>query len=142
MLFRKRIAGVRCLQKMNPIIFLPLVIAIVIAITSCTATKGSIVILENKNGKEFTMDLKEWRGENKGQLFLNRDDVLQIGVTRESGVINLTVSGKKGSEPYTGNDLQSGIFTVTMSETDEYVIKITGDSANGSLAIKNLGNLK
>ena len=88
------------------------------------------------------MDLKEWRGENKGQLFLNRDDVLQIGVTRESGVINLTVSGKKGSEPYTGNDLQSGIFTVTMSETDEYVIKITGDSANGSLAIKNLGNLK
>ena len=58
MLFRKRIAGVRCLQKMNPIIFLPLVIAIVIAITSCTATKGSIVILENKERKGIHNGLK------------------------------------------------------------------------------------
>lgn len=138
--FRKRTAGVRCIRKMNPIIFLPLVIAIIIAISSCTATKGSIVILENPNGTGFTMDFKEWSAKNKCELSLNRDDVLQIEVARESGEITLTVSGKNGSEPYTGNDLESGIFTVAVSETDEYMIRITGKDATGKVTVKNLGS--
>jgi len=31
------------------------------------------------------------------------------------------VSGKNGSEPYTGNNLRSGLFTVTVSETDYFL---------------------
>lgn len=140
MLFRKQNAGMRCVQNMNPVIILPLVIAIIIALTACTATKGSIVILENPNGTGFTMDFKEWSTKNKCELSLNRGDVLQIEVVRESGEITLTISGKNGSEPYTGNDLESGIFTVAVSETDEYVIRITSKDATGKITVKNLGN--
>ena len=71
---------------------------------------------------------------------LSRGDVLQVEVERESGEIALTVSGKNGSEPYTGNDLVTGIFTITVFETDEYVFRITGKDATGKITVKNLGS--
>jgi len=125
---------------MSRIIIVPLVIAIVSTISACTATKGSIVILENVNGAAFTMDFKEWSTTDKCELSLNSGDVLQIGVVREDGVIGLEVNGKKGSEPYTGNRLESGVFTVTVSETDEYLIRITGKDATGTVTVKNVGS--
>ena len=48
MLFRDQNGKTRRKQKMSPIIFLPLLIAIVVAVSSCTAIKGSIVILESQ----------------------------------------------------------------------------------------------
>jgi len=124
---------------MHPIIFLPLLIATIIAISACGAAKGGIVILENPHGTGCTMDFQQWSAKNKCELSLDRDDVLQIQVARENGQIALTISGKNGSEPYTGNDLRSGVFTVTVSETDDYVIRITGNDATGKITVKSLG---
>ena len=140
MLERKQKIGIRCVPNMNPAIFLPLAIAIIIALTACTAVKGSIVILENPEGTGFTMDFKEWSAKNKCELILHRNDILQIEFDRESGEINLAVSGKNGSQPYAGNRLESGLFTVAIAETDEYVIQITGSNATGKLTVKNLYN--
>ena len=125
---------------MHPIVFLPLFIAIIISISACSATNGSIVILENPNGTGFTMDFKKWSSTNKCELSLNKGDVLQIEVVREDGKIALTVSGKNGSEPYTGNNLKTGVFTVTVSEKDRYVIRITGKDATGKVTVKNMGS--
>ncbi|HHV72639.1 MAG TPA: hypothetical protein GXX38_08545 [Clostridia bacterium] len=121
------------------IIFLPLVIAIIIAITILCVSKGSIMILENPNGTGFTMSLKKWSSKNKCELFLNKGDVLQIEVDREGGRIALVVRGKNGSEPYTGNNLKTGIFTVTVAATDKYAIQIIGKDATGKVTVKNLG---
>lgn len=140
MLFRKQTAGMRCVLNMNPVIFLPLAIAIMIALAACTAPKGGIVILETPNGTGFTMKFKEFGARNKCELPLKKDDELQIEISRDDGEIALTISGKNGSEPYKGNDLQSGIFTVAVSETDEYVIMITGGNATGNVTVKNLGS--
>lgn len=140
MLFKKQNAGMRGVRNMNPVIFLPLVIAIIIALSSCGATKADIVIRENPNGIGFTMDFEEWSAQNKCEMSLNRDEVLQFEITRESGDIALMVSGQNGSEPYAGNDLESGIFTVAVSETDEYVIRISGKDATGKITVKNLGS--
>ncbi|HPO78104.1 MAG TPA: hypothetical protein PLI23_13155 [Thermoclostridium caenicola] len=136
MLFRKQSGRIRRIQNMHPIIFLPLLIAIIIAISACSAPKGSIVILENPNGTGFTMDFKKWSSKSKCELSLNKGDVLQIEVFREDGEIALMVSGNSGSEPYTGNNLKSGLFTVTVSETDKYDIQITGKDATGKVMVK------
>lgn len=125
--------------KQNSIIrriILPLVFAMIIAITACSTPKGSIVILENTNGTGFTMDFKEWSSSDKCELSLNKDDVLQVEVIREGGEIALEIRGKMGSEPYTGNHLESGVFTVKVSETDQYVIQITGKNASGKVIVK------
>ena len=126
---------------MRPLIFLPLVIAIIVTISACSAPKNSIVILENPNGTGFIMDFKEWSSKNKCELSLNKGDVLQIEVVREDGKIALMISGKNGSEPYTGNNLESGVFTVTVSETDKYAIRITGKNATGKVMVKNVGSI-
>lgn len=138
MLFGNRDAKIIRIRTMNLIILLPVLIAVVAAISACSAPKGSIVILENPKGRGFTADFKEWNANNKCELSLNRGDVLQIEVAREAGEIALAVSGKKGSEPYTGNDLKPGVFTVTVSETDDYLIRITGKDATGKVAVKRI----
>ena len=104
-----------------------------------TPTKGIIVILEDGHGTGFTMDFRGYSERNKCELHLSKGDVLQVEVIRENGTIALTVSGKSGSEPYTGNDLKSGIFTITVSETDDYVFGIMGKKATGKIIVKNLG---
>ncbi len=104
-----------------------------------SASNGSIVILGNPNGKSFTMNFTQFNSKNKCELSLLGGDVLQVEVTRDSGKIALTVSGKNGDEPYTGNDLESGIFTIAVSETDEYVFQITCKDATGKITVKNLG---
>jgi len=146
MLFRKQNTGVeqdlriRRFKNMHPIVFLPVFIAILIAISNCSKPKGTIVILENPDEKGFIMDLKDWTSKNKCELFLNKGDELQIQVAHESGQIDLAVTGKNGSEPYTGNDLKSCLFTVKVSETDNYRIWIIGNGATGKVIAKNVGS--
>jgi hypothetical protein len=120
-------------------IIIALLAAITVLLMACTAPKGGIVILENLRGTGFTMEFKEFSAKNKCELSMEKDDVLQIEVSRDGGEIALNIRGKNGSEPYTGNDLQSGLFTVTVSEADEYVVAITGDNAAGNVAVRNLG---
>jgi hypothetical protein len=127
------------IQNVHPIVFLPLFIAILITITNCTAAKGSIVISENPDGTAFTMDFKEWSSQNKCELSLNAGDVVQIEVVREGGEIAFAVSGKSGSQPYEGNRLESVRFTVTVSETDDYVFRVTGKKATGKITAKKVG---
>jgi len=128
----------RRINNMHPIVFLPLFIAIIIVISNCSASKGSIVILENLDGTGFTMDLKQWSSKNKCELSLKEGDVLQIEVEHEDGEIDLFIIGQKGSEPYTGNNIKSILFTVTVSETDKYEIRITGKKATGKVTVKNV----
>jgi hypothetical protein len=98
------------------------------------------VILENGRGTGFTMDLKEYNSKSKCELSLVKGDVVQVEIECKEGEIALMVSGKNGSEPYTGNNLKSGIFTVTVPETDEYIMRITGKNATGQVMIKNVGS--
>lgn len=126
------------IQNVHPIVFLPVFIAIIIVTSSCISAKGSIKILENMNGTGFSMDFKEWSSQNKCEMSLKKGDEVQIEVENKGGEIALSVNGKKGSEPYTGNDLKSIKFTVTISETDEYVFNVAGKKATGTIVVKNL----
>jgi hypothetical protein len=103
-------------------------------------SKGEIVILEDGNGTGFTMSLKEYNFRNKCELSLNKGDVVQIEIEHEGGIINFTVTGKRGSEPYTGNDMKSGIFTITVSETDDYIFSVRGKAATGDIIVKIINN--
>lgn len=117
-----------------------IIIAATLLLAACSAPEGGIVILENPSGTEFTMEFKERSAKDKCELSLKKEDTVQIEITRDGGEIALTVSGKNGGEPYTGNDLESGIFTIAVSETDEYVFRITGKDATGKITVKNLGS--
>lgn len=118
------------------LILLFVMIAMISSVTACQTPKGGIVILENPKGTGFTADFNDWSNKNKCECSLSKGDVLQIEVERDKGRIDLTISGEKGSEPYTGNDLETGVFTVTVSETDVYVVRMTGKNATGKITVK------
>lgn len=126
MLFRKMTAGI--------------ILAAILLLSACAAPKGGIVILENPQTKGFTMEFRKYNEKDKCKLSLAEGDELLVEVTRDSGKIALAVSGRNGSEPYTGNDLRTGTFTVTVHETDEYEFTITGKDATGKISVKNLGS--
>lgn len=120
-------------------VILAFVMAVAAVLGACSGHgKGGIVILEDVRGDGFTMEFKEWSAKNKCELSLNSGDMLQMEMFREDGEFSMTVSGKKGSEPYAGKDLQSGLFTITVSESDEYVFAITGEDATGSFKCNKL----
>lgn len=126
MLFRKVIIGI--------------VLSVIILLPACAAPDGSIVILEDPDESSFTMDFTKYNGKSKCELSLDDGDVLQVEVTRDSGEIAFSISGKNGSEPYTGNDLESITFTTAVSETDEYVFRINGKDATGKILVKKCNN--
>lgn len=121
---------------MHPKVFLPVFIVALIVISSCVNGKGTVVILESPNGTGFTADFKDWGDNNKCELTLDAGDILQIELELGSGQIDLEICGKSGSVPYTGNLLESGLFTVGVSETDRYEIKLNGKNATGKIAVK------
>lgn len=123
---------------MHPIIFLPLFIAAIIIISNYYTQRGSIVILEKPDGSGFTINLQEWNSKNKCELFLKKGDVIQIEVTKEEGEIGLLLRGKNGSEPYEGNGLKTTVFTVTISETDNYIFYVSGKKASGKIKVLTL----
>lgn len=142
MLSRKIIMG-KGSEKMNIIILLGVLnLLLAFSLSACAAPKGSIVILEDGRGTGFTMDMKKFNSRNKCELSLAAGDEIQVKVEHEGGKMAFSVNGKNGSEPYAGNDLESGIFTVTVSETDDYVFGITGKDATGKITVKNLGRDK
>jgi hypothetical protein len=138
MLFKKRSTELRRIRKMNPVIFLPLAIAIVIALTSCGEARGSIIILENRQGTGCEMEFKEWSAENKCELTLHANDKLEIEIACESGSVSLDIRGKSGVKAYMGSGLETGSFTVQVPEAGEYIIAVKGRSASGRIDIKNL----
>jgi len=141
MFYEKRKNKVRRKRIMDPIVFLPVFIAIIIVISACSKKKGTFTLLEDPNDAGFIMDFKEWSQKNSCKLLLNEGDTLQIEVDREDGEIALKVSSRKGNEPYTGKKLESGLFTVTVAETDNYDIVISGKNATGKVSIKKLESI-
>jgi len=139
MLFEERGVNVRRPKKIR-LIALLLMMAVIVEISACAVSKGSIVILENGEGTGFTMKFSDWSAKNKCELSLDKDDVLQFEIELDEGKIDLSVNGKKGSEPYTGNIHKSGLFTVKVSEKDTYEIRIKGRNATGKVKVINLGS--
>lgn len=111
---------------------------ILLTLTACGATKGSIVIIENMNGSGCEINFSEWTDQNKCELSLNKNDELQVEIVCESGDIALSICGENGQNAYSGNGLETGVFTVTVFEADTYMIGIAGKSATGSIAIQSL----
>lgn len=130
-------AGIKRGGRTLPAVILVLLfLAVITAITICFAQKGSIVILENPDGSGFSMNLKEWTAEDKCDLFLKKGEVLEVEVVVEEGDVDLSILGANGAEPYMGNDLGSMRFTVTVPETDRYIVHVAGKRATAKITVK------
>jgi hypothetical protein len=88
--------------KKPRLIALSLLTLVILITTSCAATKGSIVILEDPDGKGFVIDFSEWSASEECKMSLKKGDVLHFDVSRKEGEIALNLSGRNGSETLFG----------------------------------------
>lgn len=126
------------LKQKNNLIFLLLVLVMALVFAACSGPKGSIIILEEPSGKQFDISYNTWKGQEKCQMSLVKGDEVKVEIYRENGEISMSIYGKNGSEPYQGNDLDTVNFIFNVSETDEYVISLSGNKATGKVLITNL----
>lgn len=128
----------RVFKKIKILVLSVLSLLLIFSLAACGG-KGSIVILEDGHGTGFTMTFKDYDSSDKCELSLEKGDVVKITIERQDGRISyFSMDGKKGSQPYIGNNLESREFTVTVQETDRYVFRIAGKDATGKITVKNL----
>jgi len=118
--------------------FVLVFVAVLLFGSGCWGAKGSVVILEKPGNARFDISFEEWSAQSKCEMSLQKGDEVRVEVDCESGEIDLTMRGKKGSEPYTGNDITEVAFTVTVADTDDYVFSFSGAKASGTITLRNL----
>lgn len=71
---------------------------LVLVFSACAVPEGSIVIVEDGHGSDFSMKFKDFNSENKCELSLNGGDVIQVEVEREGGGIAFwSVAGREAN---------------------------------------------
>ena len=123
-------------QKLT--VLFALLFALVFTSVSCSLSKGSIVIMEKPYGSCFDISLNTWSAKDTCRMSLNKGDEIQVEVVRGSGDVSLSIRGRDGGEVYSGNGLESGTFTVSVSSTGEYIVQINGHKATGRILLKKL----
>ena len=124
------------MKKRTCTAILLILLAAGLALWGCSPADKTIVILENGRGTGCSFTLNHWSGSDNCELSLQEGDVLSVEIDRDDGEIGLTIQSKNGSEPYTGNELDSGVFTVTVHETDTYLVSIRGMKATGLVTVE------
>lgn len=111
-------------------------LALAACLTACgtndaASFNGSRVINENEINLEYTI-------LNLTDTFtmpLSSGDTVAVDVVSEAGNLALTIA-KDGSDPvYEGNGIPTGSFTVTVHESGDYTVTVTGKSAKGSIRL-------
>ncbi|HHW21883.1 MAG TPA: hypothetical protein GXX26_03240 [Clostridiaceae bacterium] len=108
---------------------------VVLLLTACAFSNGSVLIRENISGTGCKIDFMEWSQQNKCELSFDKDDELQVEIECSKGSIALDIRSKSGAEAYKGNGLDKAVFTVKVPEEGEYVISFKGTDATGSINI-------
>lgn len=125
---------------MKRIVLTLIFMLVLLSLTACGATKGSILITENIAGTRCKVEFNRWTEHGKWEVNLNRHDELQFEVICVSGDLSLEIVSKEGNEVYTGKHFPTRLFSVKVPKAGDYVVRIAGRNATGSIVIKNVGN--
>lgn len=126
-------------RKFKQIMMLVVIVPLMLMMLGGCSGDGRILITEDGKGTGFTANIEDFSSNETVKMSLEKGHEVQVIVECQDGEIGLTVTSKSGIEPYTGNKLQTGSFTVTISITDKYTFLIKGKNATGKVTIKNLG---
>ena len=74
------------------------------------------MILEKPGNARFDISFEDWSAQSKCEMLLTKGDEVRVEVDLDGGEIDVQIRGKKGSEPYAGNDITEVAFTVTVAE--------------------------
>lgn len=105
-------------------------LALAALLTGCAA--GGSCVAASAPG-EYSLSLDGFTGTHRAELSLRRGDEVAFSVDRQSGRIDLSLT--LDGALYTGNDAQSGSFTVVIPADGVCVFTLTASRADGSVRL-------
>ncbi len=90
------------------------------------------------NPDSYRLDIEQMSGMDTHTLNLSEGDVLTIRFETENGKLNMEIKAPDGTIIYTGNGEEATDFTVNISESGEYSIRVEAKGARGKISIQRL----
>ena len=113
------------------------------------AISGLFVFLTACNQKNFTgtrvanpdsyrLDIEKMTGTDTHAMELNAGDTLTIHLEIERGKLHMEIKASDNTLVYTGNGEEATDFTVNISESGEYSIRVKAKGAKGKISIQRI----
>lgn len=106
------------------------VLALCVLLCGC-ASGGTCTVTQTDTSLSLAFDA--FTGTQCGALTLCAGDEVAVCIERQSGRVDLSLAGE--SSVYTGDDVQSGSFSVLVPADGGYTLTLTGTRANGSVTL-------
>lgn len=110
---------------------------IVLGITSFILWDNQKVFVGNieKDSDAYILEFEKMNQTESHTLNLSKDDVLSVEYQIDQGQVDLTIGMEKEKAIYTGNEIDSGKFSVVVPEDGEYIISVKAKNAKGTIKI-------
>jgi len=124
-------------MKRNFLIILFLLLGLSVLLTACHQKNftGNRVA----NPDSYRLDIEQMTGTDTHTLTLKAGDVLKIRFETEQGELHLEIKAPDGTAVYTGNGKEATDFTVNISESGEYSVRVEAQGAKGKIHIRSSG---
>jgi hypothetical protein len=129
---KKARGRIQCAQKTA----LAVVLVLLMGLTGCT--KGSYIAVrsyENNTPVSMSMRYEKFSGKKSKTISLDTPSEVFVAVITESGSLNLSITDAEGNSFYTGKDLPSSSFSVSLGKPGKYTIKVEAKDHKGSYDI-------
>ena len=111
-----------------------IVSALFVLLTACGQKKfdGTRVATADS----YLVDIEQMNGTDTHTLKLDAGDVLDIRFETERGKLHLEIKAPDGTLIYTGNGEEATDFTVNISDSGEYSVRVKAKDARGKIYIQ------
>lgn len=120
-------------------ILLTFVLFIMLLSTGCTyGTHFTIGSVENNTMNSMSMKYAKFSGNKNKEFTVKEGETIkvEVDITTESGKIDLYIESDKGETIYEGHSLETQNFTVNISDSGKYKVRLEAKNHKGSYTIK------
>lgn len=112
--------------------FVCIAAALTVLLSACEMNVGVVTM---RNNDKWTMTYALFNSFREERFYAESGDVFVIKTENSEGKIYLTVKMKNSDPVYEGN-IESGEFTVSVSESGRYTVHVEGEGAKGKFEIE------
>lgn len=123
-------------MRIRFLIFLLIVSALFVLLTACGQKKFDGTRVANQDS--YRLDIEQMNGTDTYTLQLDAGDVLDIRFETEHGKLHMEIRAFDGTLIYTGNGEEATDFTVNISESGAYSIRVEARNAKGTIHIRRV----
>lgn len=114
--------------------FVCIAAALVMLLSACEMNVN-VGVTTMRNDDRWTMTYALFNSSKEENFYAESGDVFVIKTENSEGKIYLTVKMKNSDPVYEGN-IESGEFTVNVTESGRYTVRVEGEKAKGKFEIE------